>query len=122
MFEDHTKTIKRFHVGSRLSEMAVYNRTVYLAGQVTTDESLDITGQTKNVLAQIEKLLKEAGSDKTHLLMCQIFLSNWADFDAMNMVWDHWVVPEHTPPRATVQTTLANPNWLIEIVVTAALK
>ena len=122
MFDDHSKTIKRFHTGPRLSEMAIHHHTVYLAGQVTTDDTLDITGQTKNVLAQIDKLLKEAGSDKTHILMCQIFLSNWANFDAMNQVWDHWVVPEHTPPRATVEAGLANPNWLIEIVVTAALK
>jgi enamine deaminase RidA (YjgF/YER057c/UK114 family) len=114
--------IQRFHVGVRMSEMAIHNGTVYLAGQVTTDESLDITGQTKNVLAQVDKLLAEAGTDKSHILRCQIYLSDLANFAAMNQVWDSWVVQGNTPPRATVQAALANPAWLIEIVVTAALK
>ena len=113
--------IKRFHVGARISEMAVYNRTVYLAGQVTSDESLDISGQTRDVLAQIDKLLAEAGSDKSRILMCQIYLSDLANFPAMNQVWDSWVSAGNTPPRATVQAALAKPEWLIEIVITAAL-
>lgn len=122
MHNQETQEIKRFHVGARMSEMAVYNRTVYLAGQVTSDESLDIAGQTSDVLAQVDKLLAEAGTDKSHILMCQIYLSDLANFSAMNQVWDSWVVPGHTPPRATVQASLAKPQWLIEIVITAALK
>jgi len=114
--------IKRFHVGNRLSEMAVHNGTVYLAGQITSEENLDITDQTKNVLTQIDDLLAQAGTDKSHILMCQIFISDWANFAAMNEVWDGWVTPGHAPPRATVQATLANPAWLLEVVVTAALK
>jgi len=113
--------IKRFHVGSSISEMAVHNGTVYLAGQITEDDALDITGQTKSVLTQIDNLLIEAGSDKSRILMCQIYLSDLANFAAMNQVWGSWVIPGHTPPRATVQAALANPAWLIEIVITAAL-
>lgn len=117
-----TQELKRFHVGKRMSEMAVHNRTVYLAGQVTSDDKLDIAGQTSNVLAQIDALLAEAGTDKSHILMCQIYLSDLANFPTMNQVWESWVVAGHTPPRATVQAALANPAWLIEIVITAALK
>jgi enamine deaminase RidA (YjgF/YER057c/UK114 family) len=68
----------------------------------------------------VERLLKEAGSDKSRILMAQIFLADLADFDGMNAVWDAWVVPGQTPPRATVQARLANPQWRIEVVVTAA--
>jgi len=114
--------IQRFHVGGSISEMAVHNGTVYLAGQITTDDSLDITGQTKSVLAQIDALLAEAGSDKSCILMCQIYLSDLVNFAAMNRVWESWVIPGHTPPRATVQAALAKPAWLIEIVITAALQ
>ena len=39
----------------------------------------------------------------------------------MNAVWDAWVEPGHTPPRATVQAPLANPKYRVEIVVTAAV-
>ena len=64
--------LQRFHVGPRLSEYAIFNKVVYLAGQVPEDASQDIVGQTQNVLAQIDRLLLEAGSDKTRILMCQI--------------------------------------------------
>ena len=119
---ENKQKIERFHVGTRMSEMAVHSGTVYLAGQVTTDDNLDIAGQTANVLAQIDTLLAEAGSDKSHILMCQIYLSDLANFAAMNQVWDSWVTPGQSPPRATVQAALAKPAWLIEVVLTAALK
>lgn len=113
--------VQRFDVGARMSEMAVHNGTVYLAGQVAHDVSQDIRGQTRQVLAAVDDLLARAGSDKTQLLMVQIFLPDLADFDGMNEVWDSWVAPGHTPPRATVQAALAQPGWKIEMVVTAAL-
>ncbi len=114
-------TIQRFDVGPRMSEMAVYNGTVYLAGQVAEDGSQDITGQTQQVLTAIDKLLARAGSDKSKILRAQIFIKDLAEFAAMNAVWEAWVVPGHTPPRATVQAHLAKPEWKIEIVVTAAM-
>ena len=114
--------IKRLHVGKRMSEGAIHNGTVYLAGQVTEDASLDIKGQTSNVLASIDRLLAEMGSDKTCILRCQIFISDLNNFDAMNEVWEQWVVEDCTPPRATVEAKLAKPEWLIEMVVTAAQK
>ncbi|TDQ45206.1 RidA family protein [Tepidicella xavieri] len=113
--------MQRFDVGPRLSEMAIHNGTVYLAGQVPEDASLDIEGQTRQVLAAIDALLARAGTDKTKLLMVQIFIADMADFEGMNRAWDAWVPAGHTPPRATVQAALANPAWRVEIVATAAL-
>jgi len=113
-------TIQRFDVGTRLSEMAVHNGTVHLAGQVASDATQGIEGQTRQVLAAIDALLARAGSDKSKIVMAQIFLADLADFPGMNAVWDAWVVPGHTPPRATVQARLARPEWKVEIVVTAA--
>jgi enamine deaminase RidA (YjgF/YER057c/UK114 family) len=112
--------IRRFDVGPRMSEAVVHQGTVYLAGQVSEDGSLDIGGQTEQVLAAIDALLAQAGSDKTRILRAQIFLADIADFAAMNAVWDRWVPAGHTPARATVQAFLARPEWKIEIVVTAA--
>ena len=116
-----TQGLRRIHVGDRLSEITVFNGTVYLAGQVAADAQQDMRGQTTQVLAQIDRLLGEAGSDRAHILMAQIFLRDMADFDAMNEVWDDWVAPGDAPPRATVQAHLARPEWRIEIVVTAAI-
>jgi enamine deaminase RidA (YjgF/YER057c/UK114 family) len=104
-----------------MSEMAIFNQTVYLAGQVASDAKQDIRGQTRQVLAAIDKLLAEAHTDNAHIVMAQIFLADIADFAAMNEVWDDWVAPGDAPPRATVQATLARPEWKIEIVVTAAV-
>ena len=116
-----TQGLKRFHVGDRLSEMAVFNHTVYLAGQVARDATQGIRGQTAQVLAMVDKLLNEAGTDSAHILMAQIYLADMADFDAMNEVWDDWVALGDAPPRATVQARLARPEWKIEVVVTAAI-
>jgi enamine deaminase RidA (YjgF/YER057c/UK114 family) len=113
--------VQRFDVGTRLSEMAVHNGVCYLAGQVATDGSQDIAGQTGEVLAAIDALLARAGTDKTKLLMCQIFIKDLADFAAMNAVWEAWLPAGHAPPRATVQAHLAKPEWRVEMVVTAAL-
>ncbi|WP_310389060.1 RidA family protein [Roseateles sp.] len=104
-----------------MSEMAVYNGVVYLAGQVPEDASQDITGQTAQVLAAIDALLARAGSDKTKILRAQIFIADVAEFAGMNAAWDAWVVAGHTPPRATVEAKLARPEWKVEIVVTAAV-
>jgi len=113
--------IKRFDVGARLSEMAVHNGTVYLAGQVAGDDTLDIRGQTQQVLAAIDALLARAGTDKSRLLMVQIFIKDLADFPTMNEVWEAWLPKGDAPPRATVQANLAKPGWRVEMVVTAAL-
>ncbi|WP_415790367.1 RidA family protein [Bordetella tumulicola] len=114
-------SIKRVNVEKRLSDMAVYNGVAYLAGQVPDDGSLDMAGQTAQVLATIDRLLAEAGSDKSKILMAQIFVSNMKEFDAMNRAWDAWVADGNAPPRATVEARLANPDFKVEIVVTAAV-
>ncbi len=114
--------IKRLHVGKRLSETAIHNGTVYLAGQIAEDTTQDIEGQMREVLGHVDRLLNEAGSDKSCLLMCQIFISDMALFAGMNNVWDEWVPQGHTPPRATVEAKLANPACLVEVCVTAALR
>jgi enamine deaminase RidA (YjgF/YER057c/UK114 family) len=112
--------IKRLYVGKRLSEVAIHNNTVYLAGQIPDDVSLDINGQMREVLGHIDRLLGESGSDKTCILNCQIYLKDMAYFDGMNEEWDAWVPQGHTPPRATVEAKLANPSVLVEVVVVAA--
>jgi enamine deaminase RidA (YjgF/YER057c/UK114 family) len=112
--------IKRLYVGKRLSEVAIHNNTVYLAGQIAEDVSQDIAGQTREVLGHVDRLLAEAGSDKTCVLSCQIYIADMKHFDVMNEVWDDWVPAGHTPPRATVEARLANPACLVEVVIVAA--
>lgn len=115
--------ISRSGVGLRLSEFSIFNGVAYLAGQVperTRDQG--ITAQTEEVLANIEQLLDHAGSDKSRILSCQIFLKDIADAADMNAVWDRWIPPGHAPSRATVQALLVDDAWRIEIVLCAALR
>ncbi|KKB64020.1 aminoacrylate peracid reductase [Robbsia andropogonis] len=114
--------IVRHHVGARLSETAIFNRTVYLAGQIAEDTTGDAYAQTVEVLGHIDRLLGEANSDKEHLLSVQIYIADMRDFAEMNRAWDAWVAAGHTPPRATVEAKLANPACLVEVVVVAAQK
>jgi enamine deaminase RidA (YjgF/YER057c/UK114 family) len=115
-------TIDRRHVGKRLSALVI-NRasgTAYLAGQVAADPKADLAGQTRQVLAQIDALLVEAGSHKTKILSATIYLPDMGDFAAMKTVWEQWVVPGHTPARATVEAKLAAAEYKVEIQVIAA--
>lgn len=115
--------LKRFHVGERLSEMVIFNGVVYLAGQVPeVKPEAPFADQVREVLGHIDRLLAEAGSDKSRLLSVQIFLTDINDIGEMNQVWDAWVAKGNTPPRATVEAKLANPHYKIEVVVTAAVR
>jgi enamine deaminase RidA (YjgF/YER057c/UK114 family) len=115
-------SLKRIGAGPRLAEAVIHSGIAYLAGQVPDGApEADITAQTREVLAHVERVLKEAGSDKSRILQCQIFLRDIADIAAMDAVWDQWVPAGHAPPRATVQAALADPRWRIEVVLVAAL-
>lgn len=113
--------IQRIEPGKRMSEASIHGGIVYLAGQVPETEGADIETQTREVLAAIDALLAQAGSDKRRILRAQIFLADIADFAGMNRAWDAWVAPGDAPSRATVEARLANPAWKVEIVVTAAV-
>jgi len=103
-----------------MSQAVVHGATVYLAGQVADDPSQDVPGQTRQILAAIDRLLAEAGSDKTQLLSATIYLTDIGTFAQMNSVWDTWVPTGHTPARATVEAKLAAPAYKVEIQVIAA--
>ena len=113
--------IRRIDPGPRLSEASIYGDRMYLSGMIPEDTAQDITGQVKQALAEIDALLKKGGSDKTRILSAVIWLSDIADFAAMNAVWDAWVVAGQAPARATVQARLSDPKMKVEIMVVAAI-
>jgi enamine deaminase RidA (YjgF/YER057c/UK114 family) len=112
--------ITRIETGPRMSKAVVHGDTVYLAGIVADDAKADVTTQTQQVLAEIDRLLKLAGTDKSKLLRTNIWLADMKDFPAMNAVWDGWVSAGNTPARATVEASLATPDYKVEIMVVAA--
>src|SRR5271157_4162221 len=114
-------TISRLQVGPRMSQAVVHGATIYLAGQVADQAKGKSVGeQTTEILAKIDALLVEAGSDKTKILSATIYLADIANFAEMNAVWDQWVPAGHAPARATVEAKLAAPAYTVEIACVAA--
>jgi enamine deaminase RidA (YjgF/YER057c/UK114 family) len=114
-------SIQRIAIGPRMSKAVVHGSTVYLAGQVADKAAgKSVAEQTAEILGIIDALLAEAGSDKSKLLMVNIWLSDMSTFAEMNGVWDKWVVAGQTPGRATVEAKLAAPQFTVEIAVIAA--
>ncbi|MEO1191654.1 MAG: RidA family protein [Pseudomonadota bacterium] len=111
-------TIQRLKTGNRMSQAVIHGDTIYLAGQVA--EGVDVSAQTTAILAQIDSLLAECGSDKTKILSATIWLTSMDSFGQMNAVWDAWSSGGHAPARACVEAKLASPDFLVEIGVIAA--
>ena len=114
--------IQKINSNEVMSAVTVFNQVVYLSGQVPKNTDADVAGQTREILATIDELLALANTDKTRLLSAQIYLKNLPDFSAVNAIWIDWLQGCVAPSRATIQADLVNPNWLIEIAVTAAQK
>ena len=111
--------IIRLKPGARMSEAVIHGDTIYLAGQVG-EPGDDIVAQTTTILSEIDRLLAATGSRKSKILMATIWLADITDFAAMNSVWDAWVDKANPPARATSEAKLAAPEYLVEIVITAA--
>lgn len=116
-------TLKRIETGRRMSQAVVHGGVVYTAGQVAVDAPGEsVEAQTRNILARIEGLLAEAGTDKSKLLSANIWLADMDDFEEMNAVWDAWVSEGDAPARACVESRLAAPQFAVEISVIAAVQ
>lgn len=114
-------SIERKQIGPRMSMAVVHGNTVYVAGQVAKATlGQGVKAQTTEILAAIDALLAECGTSKQNILSANIWLTDMRTFPEMNEIWDAWVVPGHTPARATVEARLAGPLYLVEIAVIAA--
>ncbi len=102
-----------------LARAVEYHGFVFTQGCVARDATLDLRGQVSDVLAQLDELLEQHGTDNTRLLQAQIWLKRIEDRPAMNEIWSAWLPEGAAPARAVVQAELADPRWLVEIMVTA---
>ena len=113
--------ITRHLPGPRMSQAVVHGDIVYVCGQVADDaSSKTVKEQTVDTLRKIDERLSMSGTDKSKLLSAQIWITDMATFDEMNEAWDAWVDQNNTPARACVEAKLAEPEYLVEIMVTAA--
>lgn len=93
---------------------------LYLGGIVAEDRSAPMKGQTEQVLARIDALLAEMGSDRSKILTATLYITDMALKDAMNEAWTAWFAPEILPSRSTIGVAELGPNVLIEAVIVAA--
>ena len=115
--------LKRIEPGNRMSSAVIHGNKVYLAGFVAEAAAgKSVAEQTADILAQIDDVLKQAGTDKTMIMKANIWLTDIKTWAEMNKAWDAWVVPGQTPARATVEAKLAAPGLDVEIMVEAAIE
>jgi enamine deaminase RidA (YjgF/YER057c/UK114 family) len=112
--------IHRFDFRKRIHMGVVHQGTVWLTGQVGT-AGKPAAEQMTEVLQKVDALLAEAGTDKTRILSTTLILTDLADYDNVNAVWDQWVAKEHAPARATLQAQLASKGLSVELIVVAAV-
>ena len=114
--------ITRLQSNPRLSMGVVHGGTVYLAGQVAIDNGGgSVTDQTREILERIDALLAEAGTDKSRILSCNLYVADIATMPEVNALWDPWVAPGCAPARTTIEAKLASPRYAVEISVIAAV-
>lgn len=113
-------SISRYHSNYRMSQMVIHGDTVYLAGQVANTASADVKTQTQEVLAKVDALLAEAGTDKSKILSAIVWVANMGHFAPMNAIWDALVPEGNQPTRACTEARLASPDLLVEVGIVAA--
>ena len=87
---------------------------------VPSDTAAGIEGQVAQVLAALDGLLAEAGTDKSRLLTATIWLRRMADYPGMVAAWNRWVDPANPPALTCCRADMARPDILVEIKLTAA--
>ena len=113
-------SVKRHEPSKIYSKVVEANGFVITSGIVVENINQDVAGQTREIVAEIDRLLALCGTDKTKAVSAQIWLSDIRLRDAMNEVWNAWTGGENLPGRACIEAKLADPAILVEIAVVAA--
>lgn len=95
------------------------NGLIFFGGVIADDFSLDMKGQTQQVLDKLEKFLGEAGTDKTKIVAATAYVADLSKKGLMDEVWSEWFQPENLPARATIGVADLGENVLFELVVTS---
>ena len=113
-------SIQRRNLTERYANIVINDGRVYLAGVIPSNWNGSIKEQALQVFSNIDTLLAEAGTDKSHMLSMMCFISNFDDFDEFNAAYDSWIDADNLPTRATVQSVLVDKRIKLGLVVVAA--
>jgi len=92
---------------------------VFTTGVLAKDLDQDAKGQTQQIVAELDRLLKLAGTDKARIMWASFWVSDQRYREAVNEVWVPWIGSGNLTARATVEAKLAQPKALVEIAVIA---
>jgi enamine deaminase RidA (YjgF/YER057c/UK114 family) len=104
-----------------LSEISQNNNLFVFSGQVSSGNT--IGDQAEGIFTQLNNLLAEVGLTQQNILYANVFLTDMNDYDEFNRHWANWIGLEHNqvPSRSAIQVVfLANPEWRVEVQITAA--
>jgi enamine deaminase RidA (YjgF/YER057c/UK114 family) len=111
-----------------LCQAVVAGNTVYLRGQIgedlDTSESVgigDVEAQAERAMANIDMLLREAGSELSHIVKVVIYIVDPRFREPVYRVIGRWLKGVHPVSTGVVVSALARPEWLVEIDATAVI-
>ncbi len=106
------------------SQGVIANGVLYTAGQVAFDPATmelvpgDVRAQTERVMANLDAILKAAGTSFDRVVKTTCFLADMGDFAAFNELYAKWF-GGHRPARSTVAVKTLPKNALVEVDVVA---
>lgn len=109
------------------SQAVKINNVVYMSGQIPLDPATmqlvagDITEQTVRVFENLAAVARAAGGDLNHCVKVNIYLTDLADFAAVNAVMARYF-SEPYPARACVQVAALPRGAAVEIEATMVVK
>jgi enamine deaminase RidA (YjgF/YER057c/UK114 family) len=111
-----------------LCQAVVAGNTVYLRGQIgqnlDTTESVgigDVEAQAEQAMANIDQLLREAGSGLQDIVKVVVYLVDIRYREPVYRVMGRWLKGVHPVSTGLVVSALARPEWLVEIDATAVI-
>ena len=112
--------IHRINPCKRWSDVTVFNGIATFTEVADSDTSADIKGQVKQIFDQAKATLALIDSDKTRILAVTIYITDFANFDRLNEIWDSWFQDGCAPSRACVKAELIDSDLLVEMTFTVA--
>lgn len=117
--------MKSLHTKNAPAAIGPYSQAVqageymYISGQLGLDPKTgelkkDIETQTKQVMKNIEAILKEAQLTFSSVVKTTIYLSDIGNFATVNEIYGSYFT-DHKPARATVEVSRLPKDGLIEI-------
>ena len=107
------------------NQAILFNNTLYASGQIAINPlnnqiiNEDIEAETKQVMENLNEVLKEAKMDFSNVVKCTIFLKNMNDFESVNQIYSTFFNEKDAPARETVEVSMLPKNVNVEISLIA---